>query len=185
MIRYIALLRGINVGGNNIIRMTDLKACFEEMGFEEVVTYIQSGNVLFSTNEQDKQSLTTIIEQGLSEKFDYQSKVILITENHLRQIVNSAPQLFGNEPTEYKYNVLFLSVHLTAKKALESIRIKEGVDQVWIGDGVLYFSQLRSKASQSYLTRIIDLPIYKEITIRNWNTTTKLLLTKTGAFFVR
>lgn len=172
--RYIALLRGINVGGNNIIRMTDLKACFEEMGFTDVATYIQSGNVLFSTKEQDKQCLTSVIEQGLSEGFDYQSKVILITEKHLCQIVNSAPQLFGNEPTEYKYSVLFLREPMTANMAQESIRIKDGVDQVWIGDGVLYFSQLKSKASQSYLTRIIGHPIYKEITIRNWNTTTKL-----------
>ena len=64
--RYIALLRGINVGGNNIIRMADLKQSFEELGFSEVTTYIQSGNVLFNSSEGDKQLLTGKIEAHLS-----------------------------------------------------------------------------------------------------------------------
>lgn len=58
MKRFVALLRGINVGGNNIIKMADLKTCFEEMGFANVVTYIQSGNVLFDSNETDQLKLT-------------------------------------------------------------------------------------------------------------------------------
>ena len=172
---YIALLRGINVGGNNIIKMSDLKACFEDMKFMDVTTYIQSGNVLFSTEEQNKQLLVTIIEQHLSERFNYQSRIVLISTEHLRRIVASSPEFFGNNPAEYRYNVLFLKEPLTEKEAMKSIPIREGVDQVFAGEGVLYFSQLISLISKSYLTRIIGQPIYKEITIRNWNTTTKLL----------
>ena len=66
MNNYVALLRGINVGGNNIIRMTALKACFETLGFQDVSTYIQSGNVLFSTAESDTVKLTAKIETALS-----------------------------------------------------------------------------------------------------------------------
>ncbi|MBK5195033.1 MAG: DUF1697 domain-containing protein [Proteiniphilum sp.] len=173
--RYIALLRGINVGGNNIIRMTDLKASFEELEFRDVVTYIQSGNVLFTTTEQDKQVLIDRIEQHLSGRFAYQSKIVLISMEHLRRIVESAPADFGDHPDEYRYNVLFLKEPLTTREALQSIRIKEEVDQVWEGEEVLYFSLLISRATQSYLSKIVGQPIYKSITIRNWNTTTKLL----------
>lgn len=172
--RYIALLRGINVGGNNIIRMADLKQSFEELGFSEVTTYIQSGNVLFNSSEGDKQLLTEKIEAHLSERFAYQSKIVLVTQDQLRQIVESAPQGFGEEPGEYRYNVLFLKEPLTAEEAMQSITIREGVDRVWAGEEVLYFSVLTSRATQSRLSRIVGQPIYQWITIRNWNTTTKM-----------
>lgn len=174
--RYVALLRGINVGGNNIIKMSDLKACFEEMGFIDVVTYIQSGNVLFSVKQLNKQILVDTIEEKLSERFTYQSRIALISIDHLRAIVELAPASFGSKPDEYKYDVLFLRESLTVEKALGSISVKEGVDEVFAANGVLYFSQLKSKASSSHLPKIVGQPIYKEITIRNWNTTTKLLL---------
>ena len=173
--RYIALLRGINVGGNNIIRMSDLKVSFEELGFSDVVTYIQSGNVLFNTGEQDKQLLIGRIEQHLSERFAYQSKIVIISKEELQHIVDSAPEGFGGHPDEYRYNVLFLKKPLTAGEALQSIRTREGVDQAWAGDEVLYFSVLISRATQSYLSKIVGQPIYQSLTIRNWHTTTKLL----------
>ena len=66
---YIALLRGINVGGNNIIKMVDLKLAFEEMEFSNVKTYIQSGNVIFSSDRKNKVELTDEIEKKLLEKF--------------------------------------------------------------------------------------------------------------------
>ena len=71
MNQYLVLLRGINVGGKNIIKMADLKASFEEMGFSSVVTYIQSGNVLFQSEEKDKALLTTKVEKGLSKRFQF------------------------------------------------------------------------------------------------------------------
>ncbi len=174
-VRHIALLRGINVGGNNIIKMADLKSCFEDMGFSDVVTYIQSGNVVFSTKAADKARLTRKIEKGLSEEFGYQSRIVLITYAHLQEVVTAAPQEFGTAPDLHRYDVLFLKEPLTADEAFKSIRMRDGVDNLHTGSGVLYFSRLISKASQSYLNKIVMLPIYKEITIRNWNTTTKLL----------
>lgn len=172
---HIALLRGINVGGNNIIKMTDLKTGFEEMGFNDIATYIQSGNVLFKTKSTDKASLIRKIEKGLSERFGYQSRIVLITQPQLKKIVTAAPEGFGTDPDQYRYDVLFLKEPLTADEAIQSINLREGVDQAYKGNGVLYFSRLISKAGQSYLNKLITLPVYKEMTIRNWNTTTKLL----------
>ena len=175
MNQYVALLRGINVGGKNLIKMTDLKSCFEALGFEDVNTYIQSGNVLFSADKSDQAKLTKRIEEALSKTFNYKSRVVIRSRKQLKDIVAHAPKGFGSDPATYRYDVIFLKNPLTATKAMKSVTTKEGIDQAFAGKGVLYFSRLISKASQSHLTRIIALPVYQSMTIRNWNTTTKLI----------
>jgi uncharacterized protein (DUF1697 family) len=89
--------------------------------------------------------------------------------------VKRAPDGFGSDPDRYRYDVIFLRPPLTATKALKSVSTNPGVDQVSPGTGVLYFSRLISKATQSRLNRIIGLPVYQDMTIRNWNTTSRLL----------
>ena len=173
--QYIALLRGINVGGNNIIKMTDLKSCFEGMGFTGVSTYIQSGNVIFFSREHDKAKLTGRIEKELSERFTYSSRIVLKTYQELEAIVAGAPAGFGKSAGENKYDVMFLREGLSSSDLRKQIPLKEGVDQVWDGPGVIYFSRLGSKSSQSRLSRIMTMAFYRGITIRNWNTTLKLL----------
>lgn len=175
LIQYLALLRGINVGGNNIIKMTDLKSCFEKMGYADVSTYIQSGNVLFKSDEMDKVRLTYKIEQMLSARFNYSSCIVVVTHEQLRKTVKEAPDKFGKEPDKYRYDVLFVKEPLAPGEIMKNLRIRDEVDRSFAGESVLYFSRLISRASQSYLTKIITLPEYKSITIRNWNTTSRLL----------
>lgn len=175
MSQYAALLRGINVGGKNIIKMADLKACFEDLGFQEVRTYIQSGNVLFRTSGMGQAALTKKIEEALSREFNYNSRVVVRSQRQMQAIVSNAPEGFGSDPAAYRYDVLFLKEPLTAAKAMKDVSTKEGVDRAFPGKGVLYFSRLISRATQSHLTRIVALPVYQSMTIRNWNTTTKLL----------
>jgi uncharacterized protein (DUF1697 family) len=174
-IKYLALLRGINVGGNNIIKMANLKKCFEDMGCINVATFIQSGNVIFNSDEKDKIKLTVKIENVLSKTFNYNSRVVLITDTFLKSIVKTAPLNFGSDPSKYRYDVIFLKEPLTSKAAMKDVKIKEGVDNDYARKNVLYFSRLIANAAQSRLQKIITLPIYKNMTIRNWNTTTKLL----------
>jgi len=173
--QYLALLRGINVGGNNIIKMVDLKACFESIGFEDVVTYIQSGNVLFKSNELDIAKLTSKVEVALSKRFNYQSKVVIVSQDRLEFIVKNAPIGFGQSPDEHRYDVIFIKEPLTVDEAFKNIKIKEGVDNAFKGSDVLYTSKLISRATQSHLTKLISMPMYQNMTIRNWNTSTKLL----------
>jgi uncharacterized protein (DUF1697 family) len=175
MIRYVALLRGINVGGKNLIRMPHLRACFEANGFEGVTTYIQSGNVLFGSPQTRVAGLTDRIEAMLGEAFGYTATVVLRNHKQMRAIVARAPAGFGTDPTAYRYDVIFLKEPLTARSAIGSVPTKPGVDEAYAGTGVLYFSRLTSKATQSRLNKIISSPIYPSVTIRNWNTTTKLL----------
>jgi uncharacterized protein (DUF1697 family) len=174
MTQYVALLRGINVGGNNLIAMPALKRCFESQGFEEVLTWIQSGNVLFKSKERGP-GLVAKIESRLSDTFGYAATVVLRSEAQLRRVVTEAPPGFGVRTGVFSYEVLFLKAPLSSSRVLPTVPFKPGVDQLFAGSGVIYFSRLIRKASQSHLNRLVALPVYKQITIRGWNTTTRLL----------
>jgi uncharacterized protein (DUF1697 family) len=172
---YVALLRGINVGGKNLIKMPALKKCFEAEGFEDVVTYIQSGNVLFRATGSGS-ALARRIETRLGKTFrHYQAWAVVLSHAQMRTIVEKAPKGFGTEPAAYLYDVVFLKQPLTASAALKKVPTREEVDQIFAGRRVLYFKRLRSQATRSRLNRVASLPIYQSMTIRNWNTTTRLL----------
>ena len=173
--KYVALLRGINVGGRNTIKMTELRACFEEMGFAGVSSYIQSGNVLFRTPQRGGVTLSAKIEDALSKRFGFELRAVVVSRRQLLATVDRAPAGFGRAPYRYRYDVIFLRKPLRSAEALEGWQPKQGVDEARAGSGVVYVSRLKSKAAQSSLTKIIQLPTYQNMTIRNWNTTTKLL----------
>lgn len=173
--RQVALLRGINVGGNNIIRMADLRAGFEAMGFTQVETLIQSGNVVFSSKPASKARLTAAIEQALSNAFGYVSRVVVVSAQELALVVAQAPEGFGKQPDRYRYDVLFVKEPLTPTEALMQVPVKPGVDTAYAGTHALYFRRLITRASQSHLNKLVQKPVYQSLTIRNWNTTTKLL----------
>jgi uncharacterized protein (DUF1697 family) len=176
MPRYVALLRGVNVGGKNAVPMPALKAAFEDAGFQDVATYIQSGNVLFTAPASGQTDLARRIEQMIRAAFDhYDASVVLRSRSQMRAVVERAPKGFGSEPSKYRYDVCFLKPRTTAKQVIAGLPLKEGVDRIWPGSGVVYFSRLTSRASSSRLNRVASLPVYKQMTIRNWNTTTKLL----------
>ena len=175
MPRYVALLRGINVGGKNAVPMPALKAAFEGAGFEDVSTYIQSGNVLFGAPVSNQADLTRRLEGLIRKAFaHYDASVVLRSRSQMRAIVEKRPKGFGDEPATYRYDVMFLKASLPAKKVLSLAQPREGVDRIWAGTGVVYFSRLTSRATSSRLNKLISLPIYKDMTIRNWNTTAKL-----------
>lgn len=172
---YVALLRGINVGGKSIIRMPALKAAFEAGGFEDVSTYIQSGNVLFASPETRPVDLAHRIEAMLDGAFDYVPTVVVRSRKQMRAVVDRAPEGFGSQPAKYRYDAIFLKEPLTAAKALKEVPTNPAVDTSDAGTGVLYFSRLIAKATASRMGKIVGSPIYPSITIRNWNTTTKLV----------
>lgn len=172
---YLALLRGINVGGKNIIKMADLRNCFEAEGFRDVVTYIQSGNVIFRSPSTGLRTLTKRIEEMLAEAFHYEASVVLRSRKQMRAVVADAPADFGDQPETYRYDVIFLKAPQTANAAMEQVPARPGVDEAWAGSGVLYFSRRIDQASRSYLSRLASMPVYQRVTVRNWNTTTRLL----------
>lgn len=173
--RYVALLRGINVGGKNLIPMAELRATFESIGATEVATYIQSGNVLFEGATHSAATWASKIEHALSDRFGYEAKIVLLDHDGLRKAVEGAPKGFGDDLDTYRCDVLFLRGPHTAEEVITAIRPREGIDRAAAGDGVCYFERLTARASGSRLSTVATLPAYQEMTIRNWRTTTKLL----------
>ena len=172
--RYVALLRGINVGGRNIVSMADLRAAFETEGYGSVSTYIQSGNVLFET-DAPRSSLERDLESMLERHLGSPLVVIIRSHVQLRSIVGRAPDGFGDDPDTFHSDVVFLTGGLTSRRAMGVVSLREGVDEAWAGTGVVYFRRLSARRSQSRMSRIVSTPEYQRMTIRNWNTTTKLL----------
>lgn len=174
--KYIALLRGINVGGKNKVSMAELKRHLEDAGCESVRTYINSGNVLFES-ALDAQTLSASIENILVKNFTLDSsviKVLVLTNSQLKMIVNNRPKGFGEQPDTYHSDVIFL-MGVPANEAIKVFQPKEGVDTIWQGEGVIYSQRVSELRTKSRLNRIMGTPEYKLMTIRNWNTTTKLL----------
>ncbi|HUS61885.1 MAG TPA: DUF1697 domain-containing protein [Acidimicrobiales bacterium] len=172
--RYVALLRGINVGGRNIISMADLRGAFEAAGYGAVRTYIQSGNVLFESDSPSG-ALEDDLERVLERRFGMPLVGLVRSMAQLRAIVTKAPDGFGTQPDTYHSDVIFLKAPLTTVGAMGALNPREGVDQVWAGRGVLYFARRSELRTQSRLSRITGTPQYQQMTIRTWTTTTKLL----------
>ena len=172
---YIALLRGINVGGKNVIKMETLKQCFVDMGFSDVKTYIQSGNVIFKTQDIDKMKLIKIIENQLLKYFSVEIKTAVFTANELMETVQNAPENFGLEPAKFRYDVWFLLPSTTANEIVSNVRLREGIDFLYAGKNAMYSARLISELGKSYLAKINQTSLYKNLTVRNWNTTRKLL----------
>jgi uncharacterized protein (DUF1697 family) len=173
---YVVLLRGINVGGKNILPMTGLRKCLEQLGFSSVATYIASGNVLLRSDKRPDK-VRDIIEEALPRRFQLDSelvKVLVLTLPQLQAIVDDRPRGFGGQPGKYHSDAVFL-MGISAAQAMPAFDPREGVDRVWPGKGVIYSQRLSSQRTRSRLSKIVGTPVYKNMTIRNWNTTTKLL----------
>lgn len=172
--KYVALLRGINVGGNNVIRMAALRMAFEALGFTKVSTFIASGNVVFETKRTSRTTLTADIEDALSETFGYESKIVLLSADDLAAVLADVPAGFGTEPDRYRYDVIFVKPPLTPRMALPEVDLAPGVDDVEAGTHALYFRRLEAQVTRSRISKIVGKPVYKSMTIRNWNTTRRL-----------
>ncbi len=170
----LALLRGINVGGRNIVSMADLRAAFDDEGFAGVRTYIQSGNVVFSDQRPTPQ-LEADVEAMLDRRLGVPVMVVALTAQDLRRVVDEAPPGFGEEPDDFKYDVMFLKHPMTAAEVMDVLDPREGVDAAWPGIGVVYFSRRSDSLTRSRMSKVASTEAYARMTVRNWRTTTKLL----------
>ena len=159
--------------------MAELKAFLEEQGFENVVTYIQSGNVVLRSDLPAK-TLGAKIEKSLPKKFKLDSsliKIVALPHKTFKNVVARAPKEFGKNNSKYRYFVLFL-MGTRASRAMKEIDVREGIDKAWQGEAAIYYrlpSLTSPHATKSYLNKVAQKPIYASISMRNWKTTTKLL----------
>ncbi len=172
----VVLLRGINVGGRNIVPMARLRDVLEDLGFTGVTTYIASGNVLLDSNNGADET-RALIEEALPRSFaldDAPVRVLVLSRGQLQAIVDDRPPGFGSRPDLYHSDAIFL-MGIEAAEAIGVFDPREGVDTVWPGEGVIYSQRLSSQRTRSRLSRTMGTPAYKRMTIRSWNTTTALL----------
>lgn len=173
---YVILLRGINVGGKNKVPMAALRDCLKELGFSSVSTYIASGNVILESNKRAGK-IKAQIEEALPECFELDDdlvKVLVLTRDQFRAAIENKPESFGEQPEKYHSDAIFL-MDIDVAQALPAFNPREGVDQIWPGDGVIYSQRLSAQRSKSRLSKIAASPAYKSMTIRSWSTTMKLL----------
>jgi uncharacterized protein (DUF1697 family) len=172
---YLALLRGINVGGKNMIKMADLKACLEQAGFKKVRTYIQSGNVLFESAKSDTAQLARSLEQTIEKQFGVPVGVAVFEKKRWQAIVDKAPAAWGSDQN-WKHNLLVLLEPYDMKAVVADIgELKPDIEMLVPGDGVLYQSLSLKLFGRTTTGKLASKPVYKRMTIRNYNTAVKLL----------
>jgi uncharacterized protein (DUF1697 family) len=170
---YTALLRGINVGGNSKIDMKTLKKVFEDLGMNNVKTYINSGNVIFES-ELSSDPLVKKIEKEIESEFKISVKVLIKDINEIRKINDALPKSWLNND-EMKSDVMFLWDEVDSKSVLEELPTKEDIDEVKYVKGAVLWRVDRDKVTRSGISKIVGTKLYKQMTVRNCNTLRKLL----------
>jgi uncharacterized protein (DUF1697 family) len=175
--KYIALLRGINVGGNNKVAMSDLRASFEEAGLKNVSTYINSGNVLFESDETKITTLISLCESVIEKKFGFPVVVMVISQTDFNSALKHAPEWWGNKDQKksLRSDALFVITPTTTAEVRQAMKVKsDGPDKFSEQGQVIFWSLPLESYTKSVVPKIIGTPIYKQITIRSSTTVYKL-----------
>ncbi|HEX2160520.1 MAG TPA: DUF1697 domain-containing protein [Thermoleophilaceae bacterium] len=167
---FVALLRGVNVGGKNRVEMARLRESFERLGFEDVRTYINSGNVIF---RYDGTADPETIERALAEEFGFEIRVTLRDKPSIDAVAAALPDDWVNDDT-MKCDVMFLWDGVDSHAALEDLTVKPGIDEVKPVEGALIWRVDRPAVTRSGLMKVAGSDLYKSMTVRNCNTLRKL-----------
>jgi uncharacterized protein (DUF1697 family) len=170
---YVALLRGVNVGGKGMVSMAAIKEALVALGLADVRTYINSGNVIFSTRASGAQQLTARIEEALEQRTGMAIKVLVMDHKALKKMVDAIPRNWVDDKTMRTY-VLLLWKELDDRRILDRLPIKPGVDELRYTPGAVVWRVDRENVGRSQMNRIVGTPMYKKITIRSANTMRKL-----------
>ena len=170
---YVALLRGINVGGNRKVDMKALKIAFERAGMSDVRTYINSGNVIFRADAAEPAALVRILESEIETTFGFPVKVLVREAGNIRAVVEELPETWSNGP-EAKCDVMFLSEEIDSPDILARLTIKPAIDDVRYVPGAILWRVSRSDATRSGMMKLIGTNLYANMTIRNCNTVRRL-----------
>ena len=177
MIKYVALLRGINVGGNKLIRMPELVRIFTSLGLKNVKTYIQSGNVLFDCAKTDSIALTKRIEKGIHQAVGFEVPVVLRTIDEIEAIVEHDPFANGRIPADAKRYVSFLVVRSTSELKTPYLSPKKDCEIIHLIPREIFtavFPLPNGRSGESMMS-LIEKEFGKAVTTRNWNTVIKIL----------
>jgi uncharacterized protein (DUF1697 family) len=168
--QYVALLRGVNVGGKSLIKMAEIKEAFQKAGFTNVTTYINSGNILFESEITDIEHLENTIE-ALFEKNFFSITTIVLSVTDIRDVLSQVPKNWQHD--DARRYIAFLKNPTKPEEVINQAQLKEGIDSIAKGPRVVYMTTLMSGLTKSGFPRLAGKPIYKRTTIRNYTTVQK------------
>ena len=174
MLHYLALLRGINVSGHKMIKMDALKKALEAIGFSNVETYIQSGNVFVSSEEESAAKVGFLIKQEIFKTFGHDVPVIMVSKADLEFVTQQNPFYKVGEETKPLY-ICFLSEKPTSSHIQELKDQKFKDDKFEVKENFIFLKYAESPAKTKLDGKIIEKKLQVISTTRNWNTTNKLL----------
>ena len=177
MKRYVALLRGINISGKNKILMADLKKEFEKLGFEEVKTYLNSGNIIFSTAINDIENITKEIATMIKKIFTLEIPVLVVLEEKLIDIVNNAPKWWGGKDKTIYDNLIFILPPATFDEVYyEMGNPKDGLERIFNYQDAIFWSFVRKDYQKTnWWSKTANSNISHQLTIRTANTIKKII----------
>lgn len=174
---YIALLRGINVSGQKKIKMADLKTMLEDLGLTSVITYIQSGNIIFKDDKSDLNALEALIKNGIIEAFGYDVPVLVRTPETLASIYENNPFLekLKNEEIEEKKMFFTLLSNTPDPMAVKELTSNSYEEEFLITNEVVYFYAINGYGRTKLHNNFFEKKLKSTATTRNLKTVIKLL----------
>jgi uncharacterized protein (DUF1697 family) len=169
---YVALLRGINVGGKRKVDMATLSRVFERVGAHKVRTYINSGNVIFTDNRPPT-GLARELETAIEDEFGFHVKVLLRDLDSIRTVTKAIPDDWVNDRTE-RTDVWFLWEDHDSPDVVEGLTVRDGIDEVFYVDGAVVWRADGEQLTKSGRGKVIGTRLYKSLTARNVNTVRKI-----------
>lgn len=174
--RYVVLLRGVNVGGNHRVPKAELKTVLEELGFRDVTVYINSGNAVFSSDDEPDAS---VVQQALEAHFGFPIPTLVLSGKKIQKIASMIPDDWTNDapkPDKFgqKSDVLYLFEHVDAPDILDKMGYRPEVETMIYVEGAVLANITRRNQSKYSLLKVIGTPLYREMTIRNITTAKKL-----------
>ena len=176
MEQYILLLRGINVSGKNIISMNELKCELELLGYVNVITYLNSGNVIFNSSKTKQEIIVEVFDM-IKNKFNLEIPIYVITSNNLKSILDKSPKWWGTSNKEIYDNIIFMLPNTNYKEVCDVVGSpSENIEKIEEYNNVIFWSyDLKNYRKSNWWVKTASTSIKDKITIRTANTVRKLI----------
>lgn len=174
--KYIALLRGINISGKNKILMSELKKEFTNLGYKEVVTYLNSGNVVFESDIKDKNVIKDNIQIMIKNIFELDIPTYVITSQKLEELIKHSPEWWGKDNKEIYDNIIFIIPPTTYNEVFDTIGSPNEYEKIQeYKNNVFWSFELKNYRKANWWNKTASTNISNKITIRTANTMKKVL----------
>lgn len=170
---FIALLRGVNVGGNRKVEMKKLKKIFEFLDYSNVITYLNSGNIVFESTKKQEVVQNEILK-NIENEFGFPIQTLVKSDREIRKINNAIPKEWENN-AEQKTDVAFLFPEVDSKIIIDELPIKKEFIDIRYVKGAIIWNVKKKEYNKSHLNKVVGIKLYKQMTVRNVNTVRRLV----------